>query len=114
MWRKANLRRWAAEFRRNPKTGLAGFAVGLLYGAAATFFDRWSGHRYDSAFRFLLFQSMSPVVTALVGIAVFIWLAGTLRLPRKRGMIFVVCIFPGAMVELLLSAIIGAITRTIA
>jgi hypothetical protein len=109
MWRKANLRRWLAEFRRNPKMGSAGFAVGLLYGAAMTFFDRPDAHRNASPIHFLPFQSMSPIITAVVGIALFIWLSGTLRLPRKRGMIFIVCIFPGAMVELLLSAIIRTI-----
>jgi hypothetical protein len=114
MWRKANLRRWATAFRRNPEMGVAGFAVGLLYGAAATSFEHWSGHRYSLPFRFLLLQNVSPIIVAAVGLAAFIWLAGTLRLPQKRGIIFVVCIFPGAMVELLLSAIVGTITRMIA
>jgi hypothetical protein len=92
--------------------GLAGFAVGLLYGATTTFFDRLSGHplRISTG----MFANISPLVTALAGIAIFVWLSGTLRLPQKRGMVFVVCIFPGAMVELLLSAIIGTIARTIA
>lgn len=114
MWRKANLRRWAAAFRRNPDMGAAGFAVGLLYGAAVTSFEHWSGHRYGSPLRFLLLQSVSLIVVAAIGLFVFIWLAGTLRLPQKRGIIFVVCIFPGAMVELLLSGIVTAIVRTIA
>ena len=77
MWRKANLRRWMTAFRRNPEMGVAGFAVGLLYGMAATFFDRWSGHRYGSPFRFLLLQNVSPIVVAAAGLAVFIGLAGT-------------------------------------
>lgn len=114
MWRKANLRRWIAEFRRNPTMGAAGFAVGLLYGAATTIFDRSHLHRNASTIKLFAPQNMSPIITALLGIAIFIWLSGTLRLPRKRGMIFIVCIFPGAMVELLLSAIIATIARTIA
>jgi hypothetical protein len=114
MWRIANLRRWMAEFRRNPKTGSAGFALGFFYGMATTLFDRFNTHRYASPARFFALLNVSPIVVALLGLAVFIWLAGTLRLPRKRGTIFIVCIFPGAMVELLLSAIIGTIVRTIA
>jgi hypothetical protein len=112
MWRTANVRRWVAAFRRHPAMGLAGFAVGLLYGAATTFFDRLSGHGMRASTG--IFANMSPIATALVGIAIFVWLSGTLRLPQKRGMVFVVCIFPGAMVELLLRAIIGTIARTIA
>jgi hypothetical protein len=112
MWRAANVRRWVAAFRRHPTMGLAGFAVGLLYGAGTTFFDRLSLHRVGTSTG--IFASMSPIVTAVVGIGLFVWLAGTLRLPQKRGMVFVVCIFPGAIVELLLWAIIGTIARTIA
>jgi hypothetical protein len=92
--------------------GLAGFAVGLLYGAATTFFDRLSRHGAGASAG--IFANMSPIVIAALGIAVFVWLSGTLRLPQKRGMVFVVCIFPGAMVELLLRAIIGTIARAIA
>jgi len=90
---------------------VAGFAVGLLYGVVTHFVDRLGGHRAVSASGLL---SISPIVIALLGIVLFVWLAGTLRLPQKRGMVFIVCIFPGAMVELLLSAIVSTITRTIA
>jgi hypothetical protein len=114
MWRRANLRRWIAAFRRNPKMSSAGFAVGLLYGAFATFVDHLVAHRDAAPVWFFRLLSISPVVTALLGIAAFVWVAGTLRLPRQRGMIFAVCIFPGAMVELLLSGMIGAIARMIA
>ncbi len=93
--------------------GLAGFAAGLLYGAATTFFDRLTGHRTGTSTAIFVLQNMSPIVTAALGIAVFVWLSGTLRLPQKRGVVFVVCIFPGAMVELLLSAVIGTIARAI-
>ena len=92
--------------------GLAGFGVGLLYGAGTTFFDRLSGHGMGASTG--IFANVSPLLTAAVGIAVFVWLSGTLRLPQKRGMVFVVSILPGAMVELLLRAIIGTIARTIA
>lgn len=91
--------------------GVAGFAVGLLYGVVTHFVDRLGGHRTVSASGVL---SISPMIIALLGIVLFVWLAGTLRLPQKRGMVFIVCIFPGAMVELLLSAIVSTITRTIA
>jgi hypothetical protein len=57
---------------------------------------------------------MSPGLNALLGIAVFIWAAGTFRLPRQRGMIFVICIFPAAMMERLLITIVGVIARMIA
>ena len=92
--------------------GLAGFALGLLYGACVPLFDRLSGHRMRISAG--MFANLSPLATALAGIAIFVWLSGTLRLPQRRGMVFVVCILPGAMVELLLSTIIGAIARTIA
>jgi hypothetical protein len=114
MWRKANLRRWMAAFRRNPRVSAAGFAVGLLYGAATRLLSRMGSHGAAASAGFPTWQSLSPLAVAVVGIALFIWLSGTLRLPRKPGMIFIVCIFPGAMVELLLSALIGTIARTIA
>jgi hypothetical protein len=114
MWRKANLRRWMAAFRRNPRMSGAGFAVGLLYGAATRILNRLSGHGTAASAGLPAWQSLSPLVIAVLGIALFIWLSGTLRLPRKPGIIFVVCIFPGAMVELLLSVLISTIARTIA
>jgi hypothetical protein len=114
MWRKANLRRWIRAFRRHPKMGLAGFAVGLLLGAFGTFVDHLGGHQDVSSVWFYRFLIMSPGLNALLGIAVFIWVAGTFRLPRQRVAIFVICIFPAAMMERLLIAIVRTISRTIA
>lgn len=114
MWRWANLRRWIAAFRRNPQMCLAGFALGLLFGAFGTFVDRLGGHQDASPVWFYRFLSISPGLNALLGIAVFIWAAGTFRLPRQRGMIFVICIFPAAMMERLLITIVGVIARMIA
>jgi hypothetical protein len=108
MWRRANLQRWIAAFRMHPGMGLTGFAVGMLYGVATTLLNHLNGHRASPSMGILAWLNVSPIVTALIGIAIFIWLAGTLRLPQKRGVVFVVCILPGALVELLLSAIFRA------
>jgi len=112
MWRQANLRRWVRGVRRNPGPGCAGFAAGLLYGVAVTY----SGLKLppSAPVRFFAWHSAIPIVTVICGVALLIWMAGTYRLPHKRGTIFVACIFPGAMVGLLLTALVGAITRTIA
>jgi hypothetical protein len=114
MWRKANLQRWIAAVRSHPKMGLAGFAVGLFYAAITTHLYRLATPRAGGASHIFALLNASPIITAVLGIAVFFWLSGTMRLPRNRGMVFVICIFPGALVELLFSGIIGTIARTIA
>ncbi len=114
MWRKANLRRWIRTLRRYPQVGLAGFVIGLLYGAVTNYLDQLVEHRAGAERGAFTLLHASPIIAAVLGIAVFIWLSGTLRLPRKRSAVFMICIFPGALVGLLLSAIIGKITRTIA
>jgi hypothetical protein len=116
MWRKANLRRWIRAFRRHPKVGLAGFVVGLLDGAMTTYFDQLSGYRAGLSPRIFAWQNVSPVVTAVLGLAFFIWISGTLRLPQKRSAIavFLISFFPGALVEVLFSTIFNTVSRMIA
>jgi hypothetical protein len=114
MWRKANLRRWIAGCKRHPVAGLGGFLVGLLYGMATASFNRFSGQHMATPGTILALLNIVPIAAALLGIAIFVWLAGTLRLPQKPGTVFVVCIFPGAVMVPLVLAIAGAITRTIA
>jgi hypothetical protein len=113
MWRKANSLRWIAEFRHDPWTGSTGFAAGFLYGAATTFFDHVHVARHSAMAKGIAFQDISPILTGVLGIAFFIWLSGTFRLPRKRGVLFILCVFPGALVELLLSGIVAILAGTI-
>ena len=108
------MRRWIAAVRLHPKIGLAGFAAGLLYAAVTTHLDKVGIPRTGTAGSIFALLNASPIITAVLGIAVFFWLSGTMRLPRNRGMVFVICLFPGALFELLLRGIIGTITGTIA
>jgi hypothetical protein len=114
MWRRANLRRWIAGCKRHPVAGLAGFLIGLLYGLATTSFNRFSGQQVATPATILALLNIVPIAAALLGIAIFVWLAGTLRLPQKPGTVFVVCIFPGAVLVPLVLAIAGAVTRKFA
>jgi uncharacterized membrane protein len=94
--------------------GLAGFIIGLLYGSLTNYFDQLNDQHAGTARGILTLLHASPLIAAVLSITIFIWLSGTLRLPQKRSAVFMICIFPGTLVGLLLSAIIGTITRTIA
>jgi len=118
MWRKANLRRLIRTCRRFPQMGLAGFVIGLLYGAVTNYFDRLSGHLNGhaggAASRIFSTLFVNPLISAALVVLILIWLSGTLRFPRKPYVVFLICLPVGIVIERLLSDILGAIVRTTA
>jgi hypothetical protein len=110
VWSKATFGGWVVAIRDHRLTGVIGFGAGLLDFELVSFLDRVSVNRHSVLSRPPALFLQNPVLIGILGLAVLIWLMGSLEHPRKRFAVFIFSFFGGVA----LASLMTAVVRTLA
>ncbi|HEV2135035.1 MAG TPA: hypothetical protein VGR47_12425 [Terracidiphilus sp.] len=98
-WSKAGFFELIAEFRQRPFLAFAGTAVGVTCGLFTTWQDQISRERTSVLHKVPFHVFQNPIVFGLIGIAMLVFVMGTIKVERERmgAAVFLFSFFGGAI-----------------
>jgi hypothetical protein len=107
---KANFVVWIGEVRRNPSIAISGLAGVSAYLALTSTLDGAYAKRHPVFNEWIPVAHQVYFLLGLLGMALLIWLMGSLKAPRSRTVAFIFWFFGGAILTALVMGVADMIS----